>query len=71
MRVIEDLLLCCCCLWPFALAGFVGAVAVGIAERIENKKTLQQAKAERHAHDAEKLEETRAIRMAYYDTLAR
>lgn len=57
------------CSSPFILLFGVAGIAAGIIEHRDKKRELEQAKRNRHKHDAESLETTRKIKMAYYDTL--
>lgn len=58
---------------PFALAFGVAGVAAGIWEHIDAKKERQQAKNKRrteirHAEDMDKLQQTKQMKLLYYDT---
>lgn len=59
---------------PFAIGFGAVGVAAGIWEHIEAKKARQQAKNKRrtrirHAEDTDKLQQTKQMKLLYYDTL--
>lgn len=61
-------------LFPFAVASIFVGVSVNIWEKLREKKNRQQAENKRrtdirHAEDMDKLQQTKQIKLLYYDTL--